>query len=766
MATIDEEGISQGSPIIIQNESSVEIPEGDVQVEQKKEATEQDKINAQKKLDSLDTFGSRFSAPEEYQKFETDVEKTLKQQGYFEDMKDPIEMSDMLNTVMGGVQGLGSMNGKVMLITKDGGVVDANDFVESAKTYAATVKSVAGDAPAKAFLRAVTPAVDGKTEPTAGSVAQTFFKEMQKDGVIDPNFDSTKDVGVEAKPVDLKYLTPIAEFVKSNLEKGANLTDTAAVAFEKMKDSKQFQDMSDAGKVYVLGKLAQSIDSVDAGIQTKGLIKAAEAVTNEQMGIVNSVVGKAANADIVYSPMSSEQRTKTIKQVQDYKSKLSTIYATKAKLDEAVQMAEITMKEKWSPANFSKVAAERGRDVAYQLEAIDKQKVENLKQQKKQTDGYTISLETEANRLTDMAVRGVPLSKIKTERMVGESIVAQASRLQNPQTVVDEFKDVPLHNQPIEQQQKTIAMWMLGEAEKEVIKGKDEARKPLQIATLRKLQNQVSAGDYSSLGGTAEDSPIGTVMQNFKTASVTQQYGSVEKAQEGAILSVYTDAIVNKDGIGMSDVQKAIEQIRPTNPALADKWDTTLKTAPVSFSSVLANPKASKSMKKGALGELEKESATVASKVAGALNPLRPGAWSDEGRAASADEAITAVVQSGIPNEHKAALIRLLAEKNKLRGAPIQSGLFKNIQDPTVAGYGFDRLYEMHTAATKATGVYGGWTDFMDMYAALDRKLGGVAKDVTNTQKKEIVNNFIKEATDPLMNRMRAAAVSRLSNGR
>jgi hypothetical protein len=247
--------------------------------------------------------------------------------------------------------------------------------------------------------------------------------------------------------------------------------------------------------------------------------------------------------------------------------------------------------------------------------------------------------------------------------------------------------------------------------------------------------------------------------QNQYRTAVVKQYGDYEKAQDTSILTVYKDALMQKDDSGMDKVKKAIEAVRPVNPELANKWDTLLKTDPVSFSSVISNPKASRSMKTAALGELEKESAKVAATVADSLKFVRTGVRA-EGKAGvikTADEAITTVINSGLKNEHKAALIGLIAKNNEISG--VTRGEF-------VDGYGFDRLYEMHTAASKATGAYGNWADFMDMYAALDRKLGGVAKGVTDTQKKEIVNSFIKEATDPLMNRMRAAAVSNLATGR
>jgi hypothetical protein len=258
------------------------------------------------------------------------------------------------------------------------------------------------------------------------------------------------------------------------------------------------------------------------------------------------------------------------------------------------------------------------------------------------------------------------------------------------------------------------------------------------------------------------DTAIRRQMQNFKNVQSRQSSAELVEARTEKYdkfrskfqTDFYKKMIEGDDPQALLNENKGY-----LDPKDVSDYEAFLKDPPKTFNEVMSNPKASRSMKKAALGELEKESATVAATVAESLKFVRGGVRAEGkvGLLKTADDAITAVVKSGLKNEHKAALIGLLAKNNEISG--VTRGEF-------VDGYGFDRLYEMHVAATKATGVYGGWADFMDMYAALDRKLGGVAKNVTDTQKKEIVNTFIKEATDPLMNRMRAAAVSNLATGR
>lgn len=165
-----------------------------------------------------------------------------------------------------------------------------------------------------------------------------------------------------------------------------------------------------------------------------------------------------------------------------------------------------------------------------------------------------------------------------------------------------------------------------------------------------------------------------------------------------------------------------------------------LADPPMSFDDIFNNPKASKAAKAQAMLDLRVESEDVADVVAAAMGlrtQLR-GNW-DKGRYArfeKADDAITKVVNSGLKNSQKAALISLIADANKVNPRRVASlGSDR---------YAFERLYEVFSETTGRAKSFDHWARFMNEYEDLNKKLQTEGKDLTAESRKTMIERWVR----------------------
>ena len=611
---------------------------------------------------------------------------------------------------------------------KDGVTFTGKDLVKSVYATKQVVTDMLGEGHAAVFDRAFVAPLDPnyRLHQSAKDAVNPFIGEMQKNGTFSKDY-TEESIGVIAGGVDMGIVEKALRGSLEQLQGGANPSDTAIAAMSMVSDSKGFSDYPDAAKKYVLETVAEKIDllsnnlTAKVGADVSALFNSIDDDTNK------AIAGMGVDFDPQeLMPVSSQERAGLVREITATRDAVHTnqtfLMANEGVL--SIPWADRKVKERYQTASAD------NDKMKQKLAELYKKATRDVPEEKADPVGS--------------ALFGIGASAVEwgTDPEKVEKELGALSQNFAAMNSSDQRKFLA---------ERLVNNWYAANA-------KDPTKAPINAAIRTKMLETIKSGQ--KLAPEIEDS-LNTVMQNFRTVQAQQSSVELVKARtekydkfRSKFQSDFYKKMVEGD-----DPQALLNENRAfLDPKDFNDYEAFIKAPPATVDSVLSNPKSSRSLKKAALGELEKESATVAATVAESLKFARwDGRTSKEGLLKTADEAITSVVKSGLKNEHKAALIGLITRNSEISG--VARGDF-------VDGYGFDRLYEMHTAATKATGVYGGWSEFMDMYAALDRKLGGVAKDVTNTQKKEIVNSFIKEATDPLMNRMRAAAVSNLANGR
>ena len=637
---------------------------------------------------------------------------------------------DVSEQILGALPGKGMWdveNNRAVFFTEDGKKFDGLDVANSAGAIENFVEATMGEEFRSIYSRSVTAPLDPafRLQENAKGTANPILAQMQKDGIISEEYTEDEVAVVEDTAV-AGITSKLQEAAPTLLSKGAAPTDLMIQFGAKLADTKEFKELPDAAKVAIVRDLAERVDQADNAVVSKTLTAISERFNQVEQNAESEVAQTVQDLSLGdYLPVDSHERAgllqQTAEDIEEIRVLSQTIHIpdTKKVLDTPWEIRQ------------QEVAQATAR-LGGLKQKVSKNHRKALRDQPRAAIDQSTAALFDINR--DLVAEGLTLDKMVSS--------LEANGIDLAKLPVEERRKVLL--------ERAVDKWF-------VSKSKDPVQAPVFAALRQKMLNTIEKG--GKLDPHIESSVSGLVSQ---ISAVSQQASSKEvvEAREGKYdnykkkfeSSFYKRVIESDDPQALLEENKAF-----LNPEDYQAYEAHIKEPPQSASVILDDKKASKALKKAALHELEKESVDVANTVAESLKFIRRGERNTKsGLLESADKAMEAVVASGLKKEHKAALLNLLAKSNEISG--ITRGEF-------VDGYGYDKLYEFHTAATAATGSYGGWTEFMDMYAALDRKLGGEGKNLTKEAKKNMVDSFIKEASDPLMNSLRAAAVSRLTTG-
>ena len=237
-------------------------------------------------------------------------------------------------------------------------------------------------------------------------------------------------------------------------------------------------------------------------------------------------------------------------------------------------------------------------------------------------------------------------------------------------------------------------------------------------------------------------------------AEGSKEAAELKKSIQSKGISEFSSLYVGGDIEGAESIAK--------NPMFDDSplqevMLASLKQGESSLVQVIDDPEVRKETRTQALAALEVENYDVAKVVADSMKFFRVGRReSSGGLIVSSDEAITAVLNSGIKKSHQMALISGIAERSDVRGIE---------KIAIVDDYAFERLYNLYETTSKDTQNVTHWAHFMDNYEQL-RAEAKSPKYLNNKDGfKKRTNEFLNNKATLMARDRREYMIAKLATG-